>query len=419
MAITTAPQQHQQPSRKGKNAWRKNIDITEIQQGLEEVREAEIHGGLLSEKASEEIFAVDKIGSEDITRRYKLRKPLKVDEILARRSAIDSVDNKKRSSAGVTDGIFEPASKRRKDGWVTKKEVRRLQDLVKSNSALDHLVVEETNPSLDLWEERSESASKTLEYIPKSRSKLPPSSLQRPPVYLTETGQPLAAVAVPNAGTSYNPTFDDWDSLLLTQGKKEIDLERKRQEQAAIQADKQARIAESAAEAQRTEDAGNESAWEGFETETEDVESIAKKRSRRKTPAEQNKAKRKLEAARLAKHEGKRRSRETSATNTALTKVSDDLTLQTAPTTSKPALSRRKHVLSAAIPPETLELVLPEELQDSLRRLKPEGNLLNDRFRQILLNGKMEARKPIQHPPRRRKVTLTEKWAYKDFDLVA
>ena len=201
---------------------------------------------------------------------------------------------------------------------------------------------------------------------------------------------------------------------MLIEGKKEIELERRRQDQAAIQAEKQVRIAASAAEAQRAEDAGNESAWEGFETETEGVESISKKKARRKTPAEQNKAKRKLEAARLAKHEAKRRLKEASATKAVLTKVSDD----TALTANKLGLSRRRHVLSAAIPPEKLELVLPEELQDSLRRLRPEGNLLNDRFRQILLNGKMEARKPIQHPPRRRKVTLTEKWAYKDFDLV-
>jgi nucleolar protein 53 len=34
-----APQQHKQPSRKGKKAWRKNVDVTEIQDGLEIVRD--------------------------------------------------------------------------------------------------------------------------------------------------------------------------------------------------------------------------------------------------------------------------------------------------------------------------------------------------------------------------------------------
>ena len=39
-----APQQHKQPSRKGKKAWRKNVDVTEIQEGLEEVRDELIKG---------------------------------------------------------------------------------------------------------------------------------------------------------------------------------------------------------------------------------------------------------------------------------------------------------------------------------------------------------------------------------------
>jgi nucleolar protein 53 len=39
-----APQQHKQPSRKGKKAWRKNVDVTEIQEGLEEVRDEIIKG---------------------------------------------------------------------------------------------------------------------------------------------------------------------------------------------------------------------------------------------------------------------------------------------------------------------------------------------------------------------------------------
>jgi hypothetical protein len=39
-----APQQHKQPSRKGKKAWRKNVDVTEIQEGLEELRDEVIKG---------------------------------------------------------------------------------------------------------------------------------------------------------------------------------------------------------------------------------------------------------------------------------------------------------------------------------------------------------------------------------------
>jgi hypothetical protein len=39
-----APATHKQPSRKGKKAWRKNVDITELQEGVEDVREQIIQG---------------------------------------------------------------------------------------------------------------------------------------------------------------------------------------------------------------------------------------------------------------------------------------------------------------------------------------------------------------------------------------
>ncbi|KAK5277064.1 hypothetical protein LTR16_010295, partial [Cryomyces antarcticus] len=68
------------------------------------------------------------------------------------------------------------------------------------------------------------------------------------------------------------------------------------------------------------------------------------------------------------------------------------------------------------IPAPALELVLADELQDSLRRLRPEGNLLKDRYRNVLLNGKVESRRAITQP-KMRKVTRTEKWTYKDWKL--
>lgn len=42
--VEAAPAQFKQPSRKGKKAWRKNVDVTQIQSGLEEVREQIIQG---------------------------------------------------------------------------------------------------------------------------------------------------------------------------------------------------------------------------------------------------------------------------------------------------------------------------------------------------------------------------------------
>lgn len=42
--VQKAPQQFKQTSRKGKKAWRKNVDITQLQAGLEDVRDEVIKG---------------------------------------------------------------------------------------------------------------------------------------------------------------------------------------------------------------------------------------------------------------------------------------------------------------------------------------------------------------------------------------
>jgi Nop53 (60S ribosomal biogenesis). len=77
---------------------------------------------------------------------------------------------------------------------------------------------------------------------------------------------------------------------------------------------------------------------------------------------------------------------------------------------------RRKQLGKFKLPEKDLELVLPDELEDSLRRLKPEGNLLKDRYRSMIVRGKLEARRKI--PFRKQaKTKLTEKWTFKDFRI--
>ncbi len=60
--------------------------------------------------------------------------------------------------------------------------------------------------------------------------------------------------------------------------------------------------------------------------------------------------------------------------------------------------------------------MLPEELPESLRRLKPEGNVMHDRYRSLLLQGKIEARSHVQAKKPQKKTT--EKWSFKDWRLI-
>lgn len=43
-ASVDAPHQYKQPSRKGKRAWRKNVDVSEVQDGLRLLKDEEIKG---------------------------------------------------------------------------------------------------------------------------------------------------------------------------------------------------------------------------------------------------------------------------------------------------------------------------------------------------------------------------------------
>ncbi|KAI7261183.1 hypothetical protein KC352_g10019, partial [Hortaea werneckii] len=48
--VAAPPATYAQPSRKGKKAWRKNVDISHITSGLDDVRNEIIQGGVISEK---------------------------------------------------------------------------------------------------------------------------------------------------------------------------------------------------------------------------------------------------------------------------------------------------------------------------------------------------------------------------------
>ncbi|KAL8931166.1 MAG: hypothetical protein Q9211_007179, partial [Gyalolechia sp. 1 TL-2023] len=176
-----------------------------------------------------------------------------------------------------------------------------------------------------------------------------------------------------------------------------------------------------------------ESAWEGFESEAEVAEWLKKKRPERKTPAEKNKGKRRKEAARQLKWAAqmKKKDKQARQVETIAKQVEREAKARARAANTAPAgqnaedseegdinyqLLRRRKFGKHSLPEPPLELVLPDELRDSLRLLKPEGNALSDRFRNIMLRGKIETRKPITQPRKKRR-TLTEKWTYKDFTV--
>ncbi|KAF3767532.1 P60-like protein [Cryphonectria parasitica EP155] len=426
-----APQQHSQPSRKGKKAWRKNVDVTEVQKGLEDLSEEIIQGGVIAEKDSGDLFIVDTRGDAVSSRKIPKVKNLKADEIISARSVVPAVSSKKRPGDKTTDGILP--TKRQKTGtYVTHKELARIK---KAADGHHESTVTVTDATYDPWAVGPSSVTaggaeeQKNEWVSEPPRAKAPTTLAKKPISLAANGKHVPAVPKPAGGYSYNPVVTDYMARLEKEGEKALEAERKRQEAAEADLRKQEAAARSAAEAEAAEaraelsEWDEDSAWEGFESE---AEGVSAKRPKRKTPAQRNKVKRrKAEEGRL-KHEAAMRRKEQQARHIKeIAEQVDARRMELA--VQKMEMSdgesegnevelRRRQLGKFKLPEKDLELVLPDELQESLRLLKPEGNLLKDRYRSMLVRGKLEARRKI--PFRKQaKVKFTEKWTHKDFDI--
>jgi nucleolar protein 53 len=382
----------------------------------------------LAELPSESLFAHDTTGSTDIRLSYRLaRKPLKADEILAQRSAIPALSGRKRSSSS-----FGPESKKRKG--ISHEELTRLRTIAYGGETVDKDVIQGHGADYDPWDNSivalEDNADPTFSFLPPPQQIKAPKTLKHTPISMARNGKPIPAVVRPDKGKSYNPYVRDYEDLLIREGKKEVEAEIKRRTQAKVYEElsgRQATVKENGEEGMGGETTDEESAWEGF-SEREDVpEAINQKRPERKTQAQRNRIQRRKEAARQEKALAEVKRRKLDARHITqiakdvesrhLAKLEQGLARASDSESDMEDIELRKRRFGrAAMMEQPLELVLPDELQESLRLLKPEGNLLKDRFRSILVRGKVESRRPISQP-RKKKVKTTEKWTYKDWTL--
>lgn len=436
-----APKTYNQPSRKGKKAWRKNVDVTEVEKGLVDLNDEIIRGGVIRERPSEDLFTVDIKGDAGIPKKQSkhIKKGLKADEIIASRSSIPAVSMRKRPGDGrTTDGLVVP-SKRQRTDWISNKELARLRKVADGQH---ETVVQATEASYDMWGDAGvDDAALAPEPVPDIRTSFlepkrtvkAPKTMKQKTISLLADGKTVPAVPKPQGGYSYNPDFNDYEQRLAHEGNKAVEAESKRLADEEAERLKQAAAARSAAEAEAAEERANlseweeDSEWEGFQSAAEDDGAVTK-RPGRKTQTQRNRIKRRKEEERFAKHKAAMKQRR--AQEQRIREIAEEVdqrklakALLLAEEEAEDSDSevdesklRRKQLGKFKLPEKDLELVLPDELQDSLRLLKPEGNLLKDRYRNMLLRGKVEARRHLPfHRQARRKVT--EKWTYKDFVL--
>jgi nucleolar protein 53 len=314
---------------------------------------------------------------------------------------------------------------------VSHKELSRIKKVADGHHEHTVAVVDAV---YDVWAEPEDAVKSADEssFLPKVQKKTKkPRTLEQQPVSLAASGKSIPAVPKPKGGHSYNPAFHDYQDRLIEESEKAVEAERQRL--AALEAEriKLEAAARSAAEAEAAEARADlsewedDSAWEGFESAGEEL-NVKAKRPRRKTQAERNRIKRRKEEERKAKHEAamKRKNAQAERIKQIALEVAErerqmaleKVEMSDASDEGDDVELRRRQLGKFKLPEKDLELVLPDELQDSLRLLKPEGNLLKDRYRSMLVRGKVEARRKI--PFRKQaKSKVTEKWTYKDFSL--
>jgi nucleolar protein 53 len=198
-ATNTAPATHKQPSRKGKKAWRKNVDVTTIQQGLADARDEVISGGIISEKAADDLFSVDIAGDQDVSRKQKSQKQLKADEIVALRSAVPGLEKRKRKATGP---IIDDSRKKSKDkNYVSNYELQKIRKAADTTTGVE---VMEAPVEHDPWAAPKPFKHAQLDFLDEHdlylKPKVEPKSLRHAPVSLAASGKAFPAVRKPEGG---------------------------------------------------------------------------------------------------------------------------------------------------------------------------------------------------------------------------
>ncbi|GAK67316.1 p60-like protein [Moesziomyces antarcticus] len=436
------PSQPAQSSRKGKKAWRKNIDLTSTEAFLEEQRDP------LRQTASDALFVEDRSGQETLTaRQARGKRPLKSLEILQRNFGHAAVApaKKQKQAAGVDRRMEQRLRK-----MVGRQQVGTQGDASAIVDRSANVVNKTLGDVYDVWGSSSGDAkgkAKADDWIP--------TGVAKPAVHVPKTlrrddfdvASKLPAVELPHPGSSYNPDLESHEALINEAYEIEKRLEENEQMDQAERTAWQSKLAtivarEAELRAQKDDDlkryrgmdvdvpglgSDDEAAAEDdLDDASSDDEGAESAEPKRKTRQQRVRAKR----ARMQQLEAARRKQ---------------ARIEAAAILQLPALKRRQARLAAAraqaaearklektallerkglaghkvgkhkVPQQQLDVQTPDELADSLRTLKPEGNLFRDRYTRLQSRGVIEPR--VKQTPKRRthKLKAYETHDYKKF----
>jgi len=411
-------------SKKNKKSWRKNVDMSEVNEVLEEKRFEERTGGNVADKPDDALFTLDTNIETEISDKRKQRrenKKLKCFAILeGLPGAPDPVPLRnftltpeQRENPIVKDMKM----KKIKAGKIQKKHLDRVKDrksyLEKKESMKEEAKTRRrTKFDFDLWADEDKvedeklpskdwvnteamihSAIGTSQHVPRfSKTRT------------ISTGTKLAAVEVPDSGASYNPSLEEHQELLWKAAMVEIDKEKEHQkierlttgmfpsrDKAPTAESRMKEMAEGIVEL----DDDHEKEAEQAEDNIEKVVVGNKPKTRRQL---RDKRKKMFEDQRKEREKNvKTREIEISRIKSIKKQLKSDESKTLEKQEKKKAAAEEKllgpvRLSNYKYEPQEIEIKLSDELTGNLRNLKQEGSLLEDRFKSLQRRNMIEVR---------------------------
>jgi len=348
--------------------------------------QADCSSGIVREKEDGELYSIDEVGgvveeavdTTAVEPPKKRRRPLRVDEILGT-----------ETKPSIPSHI--PKSKRPANPSSSRKN----KPVEQKDTAEQH--------AYDVWNK--------VTVIPAPENLPPPATLAysialpaQAPATLRSSSRLLRprgaveAVQVAEGGQSYNPALEDWEDLISRTANKE-------EERLAKIAFREWVPVPPAEEAE-TPNVHDDDEEEDEEGETQGETYLGRPvKVKRKTQAQRNKLLRQKEHLRLRQLAQSLKSKHKQIAS--LPSLLADVALR------KPSSGGGKPKKPKELPVAPLEVQLSDELAESLRLLKPEGNLFRDRYRSFVERGVVEGRFSENRKGRKFPVKYVEKYDYK------
>ncbi|WLF77267.1 hypothetical protein PVL30_000979 [Lodderomyces elongisporus] len=434
-----------QASRKGKKAWRKNVDIEDIESTLQQKRDAEIVHG--PDHKEEDDFVIDTTPlPQHISKAPKQKKKSKSKEVLENKSKVPALINTRTKTHGKTVQ------------GVQRTEMLRLIKMRGGKYGEENIAlarVEEdgliNGGGEDLWDEQPSVGKDTK--IPKynrstaevTRATTVPKTLREKPIQISKNDLTLKHV---HAGKSYNPSLESWKSLIDQEYQivEKLEVNRQAMEEHRLKI-RELMVTLKDNEVSDDDDSDDEDDDDKYNDRKEDENengvgegegegevgqrkvneesekdyslSINKpNKIKIKTKTKRNKEARHKKRMQLEQEikELKKQLHDLSKLDEILQKQKEEEEEKAdGVPPSKKQRSEKKNKLFKYTPIETpLEVKLSDELTSNLKNLKPEGNLFYDQMLNLQSSGKIESRVPV-NKKRKYAKKVTEKWTYKDF----